>query len=61
MSSHTPQMPPSMDTTNMTKSMMVREAVGNTSEAMRLADELAGEANTKSITIKLYLHKSDDN
>ena len=42
----------------MTKSIMVREAVGKTSEAIRLADEPAGEANMKRKTMKIYLQKS---
>ena len=50
-------MPPSIDTMNIMKRMMVREAVGNTSEAMRLADEPAGDANTKRMMINIYLRR----
>ncbi len=49
MSNHTPTDPPAIETINMTKSMIVREEVGNISEAIRLADELAGEAKIKRI------------
>lgn len=41
-------MPPSIDTMNITNSMIVREAVGKISEAIRLADDPAGEAKMKS-------------
>lgn len=44
LSNHTPTDPPNIDTINITNSIKVREDVGNISDAMRLADELAGEA-----------------
>jgi 1,2-phenylacetyl-CoA epoxidase catalytic subunit len=44
-------MPPNIEKQNITKSTIVRDEVGNTSEDIRLAEELAGEANTNSNTI----------
>jgi len=38
---------------NMTNSMIVLEEVGKISEAIRLADEPAGEANMKRMHIKI--------
>ena len=51
-------MPPSIDTTNMTNRTIVRDAVGKTSEAIRLAEELAGEANKNMSTTRIYLTMS---
>jgi hypothetical protein len=36
---------------------MVLEDVGNTSEAIRLAEEPAGDANKKRMIMKVYLQK----
>ncbi len=49
LSNHTPTDPPNIDTINMTNSMSVREDVGNISDAIRLAEELAGDAKTNKI------------
>jgi len=57
LSNQTPQIPPSIDTMNITKSTMVLEDVGNTSEAIRLAEEPAGDANKKRMIMKVYLQK----
>lgn len=56
LSNQTPIEPPSMDTMNITKSMRVREEVGKISEAMRLAEEPAGEAKIKRRQTKDYRH-----
>lgn len=52
-SDQTPPMPPNMATINITNRINVREEVGNISEAIKLADEPAGEVkkNMTQITI----------
>lgn len=56
LSNHTPTEPPSIDTMNMTNNIMVLEEVGNIYEAIRLAEEPAGEAKTNRRQITSYLH-----
>lgn len=46
LSNHTPTEPPSIDTINITNSISVRDEVGKISDAIRLAEELAGDAKT---------------
>ena len=48
-------MPPSIDTMNITNSKIVRDAVGKISEAIRLAEEPAGDANRKRMVTAVYL------
>jgi hypothetical protein len=54
-----PAIPPSIELMNMTKRRMVLEAVGKISDAMRLAEEDAGEANTKANTTTVSRQKNE--
>jgi len=47
---HTPAIPPNIPTTNIIKRIRVLEEVGNISDAIKLADDPAGEVK-KNITL----------
>lgn len=59
LSNHTPKIPPIIEITNITKSMIVREEVGNTYEAIKLAEEEAGEAKRNNIMMNISLTTKD--
>lgn len=58
-STHTPHTPPSIEMMNMMKRTIVREDVGKTSEAIRFAEDEAGDANMKSMTIMISRKAKD--
>ena len=58
LSNHTPTDPPSIETINITNNMIVLEEVGNIYEAIKFAEELAGDAKTKRIQRRVYLQIS---
>ena len=58
-STQTPHTPPSIEIMNMMKRTIVREDVGNTSEAIRFAEDAAGDANIKSMTIMISRKAKD--
>ena len=51
-------MPPSIEIINITNKRIVLEEVGKISEAIRFADEPAGDANKNRITIAVSLKAS---
>jgi hypothetical protein len=55
-SNHTPPIPPNMPIINIKNSINVREFVGNISDAIKLADDPAGDVKKNIMQINIYSH-----